>query len=110
MQRPVAPSDAPEVYAHLTPYADELNRLLRPTPPFAPKVLDLFAGCGGLALGFEAAGFETHGFEMDEDCCRTYRANLEGDCSHVFLTPTTPLPPASVVIGGPPCQPFSVGG
>ncbi|WP_218124338.1 MULTISPECIES: DNA cytosine methyltransferase [Nitrosospira] len=73
-------------------------------------VLDLFAGCGGLALGFEAHGFETLGFEMDADCCATYRLNLKGDCINVKLISTSDFPKAEVVIGGPPCQPFSVGG
>ena len=73
-------------------------------------MLDLFAGCGGLSLGFEAQGFATHGFEMDADCCATYQRNLHGKCEQVFLTPESAFPPASVVIGGPPCQPFSVGG
>lgn len=73
-------------------------------------MLDLFAGCGGLALGFEAQGFETLGFEQDADCCATYRRNLHGNCVQTTLTRTSPLPAASVVIGGPPCQPFSVGG
>lgn len=72
--------------------------------------LDLFAGCGGLALGFEAAGFETIGYEMDGDGCATYRRNLRGTCHEIFLTPETVYPAADIVIGGPPCQPFSVGG
>lgn len=72
--------------------------------------LDLFAGCGGLALGFEAAGFETIGYEMDGDGCTTYRRNLRGTCHEIFLTPETVYPAADIVIGGPPCQPFSVGG
>lgn len=38
---------------------------------------DLFAGCGGLALGFEAAGFKTVGYEMLEDPCMTYQHNLQ---------------------------------
>jgi len=91
-------------------YINEINELLRPRSPSTPLVLDLFAGCGGLALGFEAHGFETHGYEMDADCCATYRCNLSGECENVILTPEHQFPKAQVVIGGPPCQPFSVGG
>ena len=91
-------------------YVQTNNTLLKPSPRRAPLVLDLFAGCGGLALGFEACGFETLGFEMDADCCATYRANLSGDCIQAKLEPGYAFPRAQVVIGGPPCQPFSVGG
>ena len=91
-------------------YADHINQVLRPQGSFTPLVLDLFAGCGGLALGFEAQGFETLGFEMNADCCTTYRHNLHGDCINVKLDAHTVFPKAQVVIGGPPCQPFSVGG
>lgn len=91
-------------------FAEHINELLRPAIAREPVVLDLFAGCGGLALGFEARGFETAGFEMEEDACATYRKNLKGTCECVKLTKTTDLPQAKVIIGGPPCQPFSVGG
>ena len=91
-------------------YAENLDLLLRPVGSGKPLVLDLFAGCGGLALGFEAQGFETLGFEMDADCCATYRHNLRGDCVQAKLDRSYVFPKAQVVIGGPPCQPFSVGG
>jgi len=91
-------------------YSDQLDTLLRPVSNAKPLVLDLFAGCGGLALGFEAQGFETLGFEMDADCCATYKHNLKGDCIQVKLDTDYVFPKAQVVIGGPPCQPFSVGG
>lgn len=91
-------------------YLDKINTVLQPAKTRSPLVVDLFAGCGGLSLGFEAQGFETHGFEIEADACATYRKNLKGNCTQVVLTTETELPAASIVIGGPPCQPFSVGG
>lgn len=91
-------------------YIDKINHVLKPATSGSPLVVDLFAGCGGLSLGFEAQGFATHGFEMDADSCATYRKNLKGNCTQVVLNPETELPVAPVLIGGSPCQPFSVGG
>jgi len=88
-----------------------LNESLRmPQMKRKERVIDLFAGCGGLALGFEAMGFKTLGFEATPECVETYRLNLAGECIHEYLTPDTVYPNAEIVIGGPPCQPFSVGG
>ena len=77
----------------------------------APIAIDLFAGCGGLGLGFEAAGLATVGFEVDEDCRATYERNLRSPCHHTRLEPGKGLADgADIIIGGPPCQPFSVNG
>jgi len=92
------------------PYPEHVDAVLRPDIHRPERVLDLFAGCGGLGLGFEAAGFDTLGYEMNPDCCATYNANLHGICTEAFLTAETEFPEADIVIGGPPCQPFSVGG
>ena len=73
----------------------------------APLVMDLFAGCGGLAIGFEAAGMETQGYEMKPQAVQTYNANLHGQCLETMLAVGEPSGTADVVIGGPPCQPFS---
>jgi DNA (cytosine-5)-methyltransferase 1 len=91
-------------------FAERINSLLRPKPEGKIRVLDLFAGCGGLALGFEAQGFDTLGYEQDADACETYRRNLKSECKQVTLTAETVFPKVDVIIGGPPCQPFSVGG
>ena len=76
-------------------------------PSKAPVVLDLFAGCGGLALGFEVQGFRSIGYEMKKAAVDTYTRNLSGDCNEVFLEIGMPDEAADVIIGGPPCQPFS---
>lgn len=85
------------------------------------KVISLFTGAGGLDLGFEAAGFKTRvAVDIDPICCETLRRNrrwpvIEGDLSAVSsrqLLNTARLKPgeADVLIGGPPCQPFSKSG
>lgn len=95
------------------PYLDFIHSELQiPKTQENPRlVIDLFAGCGGFALGFEAAGLRTIGYEMEENACATYRRNLRTDCHEMVLTPDTEFPENPVVIiGGPPCQPFSVSG
>ncbi len=93
-------------------YWEEINEKLRPwvDTKLNKTVVDLFAGCGGLSLGFEANGFKTIGYEMDANACETYNQNLLGACINEKLTPDSTYPQADIVIGGPPCQPFSVGG
>ena len=70
----------------------------------------LFAGCGGLSLGFEAQGFRTMGYEMDSNCCKTYNRNLQGECIEMELGPDSDIAKAEIIVGGPPCQPFSEAG
>lgn len=93
-------------------YIEEINKKLNPYDDgqLNSTVIDLFAGCGGLSLGFEAQGFRTIGYEMNKDATSTYNRNLMGECHCEMLTTETEFPEANVVIGGPPCQPFSVGG
>ena len=80
--------------------------------------ISLFSGIGGLDFGFEEAGFETRvALELDPTACRTMRLNrhwsvIEDDIVNVSsgdLLSKAGLAPgeADVLIGGPPCQPFS---
>jgi DNA (cytosine-5)-methyltransferase 1 len=86
--------------------------------------LSLFAGAGGLDLGFAAAGFESVAFvELESWACATLRANhpdaavfgpphTSGDVADVTVDSLnrlgSKLGSPDVVIGGPPCQPFSI--
>ncbi len=78
------------------------------------KAIELFSGAGGLALGIENAGFDTVAhFEWNADACTTLKRNrptwnvVQGD---VRAAQFSDYGPVDLVAGGPPCQPFSMGG
>ncbi len=91
-------------------YVKRINEDLAIPESFHFEALDLFAGCGGLSLGFESSGIRTTGYEMEADYAETYRKNLAGDCICKRLQLGEQYPAAQIIVGGPPCQPFSVGG
>src|SRR5262245_33953496 len=73
--------------------------------------MDLFAGCGCMSQGFSDTGRYEPIFavEMDADAAATYAANFGED--HVVtdkIENVETFPKADVVIGGPPCQGFSL--
>ena len=82
------------------------------------KVLDLFSGCGGLGEGFLQAGFDVAAsVEIDEKACSTQRQNhpdtqvLQADLTQLSpeeLTKVTGIKQFDVIVGGPPCQGFSL--
>ena len=96
--------DSPHAERGWIAFLNETLQLPQERPYLA---IDLFAGCGGLSLGFECAGVKTIGYEMKPECCETYRANLNSECRNEMLTEETEYPQADVILGGPPCQPFS---
>lgn len=82
------------------------------TSPEKLKVIDLFAGCGGLSQGFlQAEQFEpVAAVEKDLFAAATYAANFGED--HVYHGDIADwlsgsIPRADIVVGGPPCQGFS---
>lgn len=86
------------------------------------RSVELFAGAGGLAIGMSNAGFFHDAVvEWNHDACETFRANQILHTSLVGKWPlfemdirkfsySTIVNEIAVVSGGPPCQPFSMGG
>ncbi|ASL43132.1 DNA-cytosine methyltransferase [Burkholderia sp. AD24] len=83
-------------------------------PPF--RFVDLFAGIGGIRMGFEAHGGEcVFTSEWNDFSTRTYRENYPDGASHALIGdivsfPAEDVPSHDVLLGGFPCQPFSIAG
>jgi DNA (cytosine-5)-methyltransferase 1 len=72
-----------------------------------PDVLDLFCGAGGLAYGFSRAGFEVRGIDRLPIVRDIFRRNALGEVKVRDLHWKTENGGAEVLIGGPPCRPWS---
>ena len=82
------------------------------------KVIDLFSGAGGLSQGFRDAGFDViSAVEIDKNLSQTYRENFKK--TKIFEEDITKVNSnyllvnksnVDVVVGGPPCQGFSMSG
>ena len=89
-----------------------------------PEVIDLFSGCGGLSLGFQSEGFNvTHGIELMTAATETVSYNehwrFGKESGHICGSITDMSPDiwkdkigknGCIVIGGPPCQAYSLAG
>ncbi len=79
------------------------------------KIIDLFAGVGGIRLGFQqifkSKAFFVFSSEIDKFAQTTYRANF-GEIPHGDITLIEPkeIPSFDILLGGFPCQPFSNAG
>ena len=74
------------------------------------RFIDLFAGIGGIRLGFEAVGGKcVFSSEIDEDACKTYEANFgEHPLGDITKINAGDIPNFDILLGGFPCQSFSI--
>ena len=77
------------------------------------KVIGVFSGVGGIELGFEQAGYEiVWSNEIDKNAAETFRKNFNHKLvvDDIYNIKSEDLPDADVIVGGFPCQAFSVAG
>lgn len=75
--------------------------------------VSLFCGAGGLDMGFERAGFKTiWANDFDKDACKTHQkwSNSQVICGDIGKVDMESIPHSDVILGGFPCQGFSLSG
>lgn len=114
------------------PHSPEITRKIAriaSNPTYRPRVLDLFSGCGGLSLGFDAAGYQVvAAVELDEWAAKSHAINFcrgmsdDAAARHAKPRDITKVDPEElveelalgdvtdaidIIIGGPPCQAYA---
>lgn len=109
----IAPSSpTPSGSAHLPRWLQADHN--REAPPAAFTFADVFAGIGGMRLGFESAGGEcVYTCEWDKYCRQTYERNFGVDphfAGDIRRVAPGDIPKFDILVAGFPCQPFSIAG
>jgi DNA (cytosine-5)-methyltransferase 1 len=117
-------------HVEATPNVAVVRKLERLAAGHAPRVLDLFSGCGGISLGFSLEGFEVAAaVDSDPEAIATHARNFHAGCPEPLVAqhmrprdilatePATlaaelqlgevPALAIDVIVGGPPCQSFA---
>ncbi|MFJ4617858.1 DNA cytosine methyltransferase [Streptomyces sp. NPDC088812] len=82
-----------------------------PSSPAVFRIVDLFAGPGGLDVAAEVLGHRVTGIEWDDNACKTRAAaGMDTFAGDVREYRAAHFPHAQVLTGGPPCQTFTVAG
>jgi len=98
-------------------YQSTIFDFIEETTPMLPskqwdsfRFIDLFAGIGGIRLGFESVGGKcVFSSEWDKQAAMTYEANFgEAPAGDITQICASEIPEFDILLGGFPCQPFSI--
>lgn len=90
---------------------EQLENLKQTQWSSPPNLISLFSGCGGLDLPFHYAGFYTQwAIDINTQAVETYKKNISSNiiCNSIECVDIKNIPKADLILGGFPCQDFSI--